>query len=108
MNIDYQFTSTKISQGEKNYIEKKINKINKLLTRNKSEEKKASVEISQDKHSFWKVSITLNIPRKTFRAKKTDNDLLVAVDQTEKALTEQIRRSKERVKDLVRKRKRKA
>ena len=105
MEIVYQLGETRLNKYEQDYIDEKMKKVMRLLTRNKGSEKKINVEIEQDKHSFWNISVTARIPRKVFRVKKSGNKLLGVVDIAEGALSEQIRRENEKVKNLIRKRK---
>lgn len=107
MEIVYQMGTVRLNQQEQDYIDKKIKKASKLLPRNKEEKKRIKVEVQQDKHNFWIISVVVSTPKKTFRVKKSDDDLLVAVDMTEEALAKQIRRDNERTRSLIRKRKRK-
>lgn len=107
MGIVYQLGSVNLNQQEQEYIDKKIKKACRLLPRNKEEKKRISVEIAQDKHKFWKVSVVVSTSKKSFRVKKMNDDLLVATDMAEDALAKQIRRDNEKVKNLKRKRKQK-
>lgn len=104
MGIVYQLGPVKLNEQEQEYIDKRMRKIQRLLTRSKEEEKKINMEISQDKRNFWIVSVTAQIPKKIFRVKKSGNELLEVVDIAEGALSEQIRRNNEKMKNLIRKR----
>ena len=107
MDIQYLFGTAKINDREKGYIEQKITKVERLLGREKPEEVKASVEIDQDKHLFWRISVSVVTPKKVFRVSKKDSDLLQAMDVAEEALMKQIRRKNEKIRDVIRGRKRK-
>lgn len=106
MGIRYLFGSVKLNDGEKEYIERKILKVEKLLRKEKPEEVKINIEVGQDRRLFWKISVNLSTPKKSFRVSKKDSDLFKAVDVTEEALLKQIRRENERVRDTIRARKR--
>ena len=106
MGIVYQLGTIKLNMQEQDYIDRKMKKVEKILIKTKDGEKRINLEISQDKRTFWNVSLTVQIPKKIFRVKKTGNKLLEVVDVAEGAISEQIRRENEKIKDFVRKRKR--
>ncbi len=102
MPIRYLFSSM-INDNEKNYVTTKILKCRKLLSNYPDETLTIEVEIEQDKKGFWRVEVMIKTPHELYRASKQDSDLFKAVDMLEEALMKQIRRNKEKIRDLSRK-----
>jgi ribosomal subunit interface protein len=101
MKTRYLFGEVKVSVGDRNYIEEKIGKIEKLLNGyDSNDELLAEVEANQDKRGFWKLEIMIKTPHNLYRVEKKNNNLTEAMDEVEEVLKKQIRRDKEKVKDL--------
>ncbi len=78
-----------LSEEERNYLEKKIEKIDHKLGKKNSGETMCEVEIEKNKKGFWRVEIMIKTPRDLFRADKEDKDYMVAVDKTVNAIERQ-------------------
>lgn len=102
-NIRYLFSSTRIDDIEKKYVATKILKCRKLLSHYPDETLTIEVELKQDKKGFWNVKTMIRTPHELYRVSKQDGDLFKAVDMLEEALMKQIRRNKEKIRDLSRK-----
>ena len=103
MPTRYLFGSVRLSEKEKDYISEKVLKCRKLLSNYSEEELAMEVEVEQDKKGFWRVEVMIKTPHNLFRVSKNDSDLFKAVDIVEEALMKQIRRNKEKIRDLSRK-----
>ncbi len=98
MRVNYLF-ETKPSDQERDYLEDKIAKVGKLLDAKQDDELMVDVEVSQNRHNFWRVELMVTTPRWKFRAEKEQPTFVEAVDGAKEALMKQIRREKEKVRD---------
>ena len=106
MEMRYLSGAGKINECEKEYLERKISKVNKLLKKEDPNEIRADIEIEQDKRKIWTITATIVISKRSFRVQKKDNNLLKTIDMIEEALMKQIRRQNEKTRDTVRNKKR--
>ncbi len=104
MEIRYLAGANKLNEREKEYIEKKARKTKKLLGEYEPNLLRADLEIKQDKSYFWQIIMSAVIPGSTFRVEKKDKDLRRAIDFADEALLKKIRRTKEKVRDSLRRR----
>ncbi|GEM_PF-1131285 len=102
MEIKYLAGANKLNEMEKAYIEKKAHKTKKLLREFEKGLLRAEFEIEQDKSSFWRIMMSAVVPGKVFRVEKRDKDMRRAIDSADEALLKKIRRSKEKVRDNLR------
>ncbi len=104
MEIRYLTGAEKLNESEKEYIEKKARKSKKLLGDYEPNLLRADLEIKQDKSYFWQIVMSAVIPGVTFRVEKKDKDMKKAIDLADEALLKKIRRTKEKVRDSLRRR----
>ncbi len=100
MEIRYLFNSVKLNDAEKSYLEQKAERIGKLLKNYSENELTYEVEVAQDKKGFFTVEIMIKTPHNLYRARKSDKNLMNATDQADEAMKAQIRRDKDKVKEL--------
>ncbi|MBT3356367.1 HPF/RaiA family ribosome-associated protein [bacterium] len=105
MEIKYLSGASKLNESEKGYIEKKAQKTKKLLGEHEPNLLRAEFEIRQDKSGFWQIVMSAVIPGSKFRVEKKDKDMRKAIDSADEALLKKIRRSKEKKRDSLRRRK---
>lgn len=98
----YFFGSTRVNEQEKEYLTEKVLRCKKLLSNYSKQELSVEVEVEQDKKSFWRVEMMIRTPHELFRVDKRDGDFFKAVDLVSDVLTEQIRRSREKIRDRQR------
>lgn len=101
MRTKYKFSEGNIAQKDMEYIEGRLEKLDKLLSNYDGDaEILCEVEINKDKKDFWNIEIILQTPHKLYRAEETNQVLTEAFDKTEEMLKKQILRDKKRIKDL--------
>lgn len=100
MNINYLMNSVKLNQEEKDYLTGKIEKNRKLLGDYKDDELNCEVDINLDKKNFFRVEIMIKTPHNLYRVVKTADTLMNVTDQIDEVLKKQIRRNKEKVREL--------
>ena len=105
MPTRYLFGSVRVNEKEKEYLTKKVSKCRKLLSNYSDEELSLEVEVGQDKKGFWRIEVMIRTPHELFRVSKQDSDLFRAVDKLKDVLMEQIRRSREKIRDRQRRKK---
>ena len=88
------------------HIEDKIAGVQKVMSESKSHEILTDVEVSKKTHhkkgDVFRAEINMSLEGKLFRAKSTEFDIKVAVDDAVQELTRQVRKSKEKRIDLFR------
>ena len=105
MNVTYLLNGLKLNEKEKEYLEKKLAKVNRFFRDyHNPDELRVKIDINQDKKSFWIVEIMLETPTKIFRVVKNDKDFMTAVDLSHDALLKQLRRFKDKLITLRRRR----
>lgn len=83
------------------YVQEKIDKLEKLLNGyDAQEELMAEVEFDRDKKGFWRLEVMITTPHNKYRVEKINNVLREAMDEAEEVLKKQIRRDREKIKDL--------
>jgi len=104
MNKKYLLNGLKLSDKEEKYLNSKVEKINKFFKDCKDPSAlRLEIDIKQDKKMFWTVEVMLKTPKQLFRAEKTGKTFMIAVDETESALMKQLRRHKDKMIALQRK-----
>jgi ribosomal subunit interface protein len=98
MRVNYAFQAQPTDQ-ERDYLEDKVAKVGKLLDAKQDDELMVDVEVSQNRHNFWRAEIMVTTPHWKFRSEKEQPTFVEAVDGAKEALMKQIRREKERVRD---------
>ncbi len=98
MNIKFLFNGLEVDSDKRAYVEKKVLAVKKMLTT----PERAEVDISQDKHGFYRVEVMLYEPHKSFRAEEVAQTIEAAIDLVEEKLKEQIRDDNEKQRVLSR------
>jgi len=100
MQVNIHTKGLNLSDEEKNYILKKMEKISSLAKRIKDESSTIKVEIDKDKTKSEQDSIhciiNLHVPKETIRAESRAAWVKEAVDLTKKKLLPQIEAYKEK------------
>lgn len=90
-----------MKQEDKNYVQEKVDKLEKLLNGYDSQDElSVEVEFDQDKRGFWRLEIMIKTPHNLYRVEKKNEIISEAMDEAEEVLKKQIRRDRERIKDL--------
>jgi ribosomal subunit interface protein len=100
MKISYLMNSVKLNSSEKEYLAGKVEKNRKLLSDYNDDELYCEVDVSLDKKNFFRVEIMIKTPHHLYRVVKTADTLMNATDQIDEVLKKQIRRNKEKVREL--------
>jgi len=91
MNIKYYFKNTdSIDDETREYIEKKIDSVAKLITIEQTK-----VEIEKQKNGYY-MHVHLDCGRDLFLAEEKDKSINVCIDNIENELKSQIRRNKKK------------
>lgn len=99
MQTKFLLNGLKLHQNEQDYLEERIQKAKRLIPNFDEEQVFPEIEVQKDKKGFWRVELMIKTPYNLYRADKTAKTLLGAADQTEEALTKQIRRKRDKIKD---------
>lgn len=101
MNKKYKFGEGRVSEKEKDYLEQKLSKIEKLLEGYDSQDELlCEIEFQQDKKGFWYLEIMIQTPHNLYRVEETDSELTCAIDKAETALKKQIIRHKDKTREM--------
>jgi len=104
MNINITVKNLELSPAIKEYIEKKMNSLDKFM---KKWETEGSVELNFDagrmtkhhhKGNVYYAEANLKVPGNMIRARKTNEDLHAAIDEVKEVLAEEIKQYKEKIK----------
>jgi len=107
MKINITVKNLELSPALKEYIEKKISSLDKLM---KKWEAKGSVELNFDagrttnhhnKGNVYYAEANLKIPGKMIRVHKINEDLHAAIDVVKEVLAEEIKKYKEKTKSIL-------
>lgn len=93
-----------IDERTREYIEKRIFSIKKLLKEYDGDEPdtlKVEVEIDLDKKGKFRVEVMIKTPRNLYRAEETTESIEGSVDLVENQLKTQIRRKKEEIRTKI-------
>ncbi len=93
MNIRYFYKNAHVDDETKSYIEKRLGKLEKFL----SKILRVEVEIEKDKKNFFRVEIMIKTPHHLFRAEEISKDIKTSADIAVDELKIQIRRKKEKM-----------
>ncbi len=93
MDIKYFFKNTEIDNETRNYIEKRLSTLEKLLNKII----KTEVEVGKDKRGMYRVEVMITVPKNKFRAEEISESVEASVDIVVDELKTQIRRKKEKV-----------
>jgi ribosomal subunit interface protein len=101
MKIREYLNDVKLNLEERDYLTKKIQKIQKgILSNFEDSQIFVDLKVNQNKKKEWSLEVIFNIPRNIFKASQKGFDLREAMDQVEEVLTRQILRKKEKIQDL--------
>lgn len=106
MNIQIRTINCEIDAKTKEYIIKKVGKIKKFL--NENDILNCDVEINMDskhhqKGEIYTTEISIQLPKKLLIVKKTEKDLIKAIDKTQDHLARSIVKYKEKTRGQKRK-----
>ena len=93
MNIRYLYKNVNVDENTKQYIEKRLRKLEKLLKKII----KVEVEIDRDKKGFFRVEVMIKDNKQLYRAEETTKTIEASVDIVVDELKRQIRREKEKM-----------
>jgi len=110
MNIKNNFTlnikatNMELTSAIRNYVEKRMAKLEKLLER--ADRVVIDFEVGQttkhhQKGDIFRAEVTADIEGKIYRASTTEEDLYVAIDKVEQMIFRDIRKSSNRLKTLM-------
>ena len=104
MNTRYLLNGLKLSEKEEAYLEKKTSKVDKFFKECKNpDELRLEIDVKQGKKTFWTIELMLKTPKQLFRAEKIGKTLAIATDEAIDALMEQVRRHKDKMRTINRK-----
>jgi len=89
--------SYKLDESAKNYIKKKIGKLDRLAPRHARKSMRAEVkvaEVNRDRGNKYEAEVLLYVPDRTLTAKDSTMNVLAAVDIVEAKLSAQLRKYK--------------
>jgi ribosomal subunit interface protein len=93
MNIKYLYKNIVISDAQREYIEKRLSPIGKIVEKINVTE----VEVDMDKKSLIRVEVMVRTPRDLFRAEEISESLEGSIDMVAEELKTQITRKKEKI-----------
>ena len=94
MNIKYFFKNVEVENDTRQYIEKKLFSLKKLLD---GKVIKTEVEVGKDKRGMFRVEVMITVPKNKFRAEEISESIEASIDIVVDELKTQIRRKKEKV-----------
>ena len=106
--INIKATNFQLTPELENYVDSKLSHVQKFLNLQGDQEVIAYVEIEKvagahhRQGNIFRAEINLNFRGTTFRASETREEFFVAIDEVVQELIRQIRKTKERRIDLVR------
>ncbi len=98
------FKGLTIDERTREYIEKRILSIKKLLKEydgNKPDTLKVEMEIDLDKKGKFRVEVMIKTPRNLYRAEEITESIEGSVDLVEEQLKNQIRRKKDEIRTKI-------
>lgn len=104
MQVQFFFSNLQVDKRTKDYIQKRINRLEKILNK----VLKCNVELQIDKKGFFRAEIMLETPYDLFRAEEVSESIEGSVDIAVDELAEQIRRHKDKVREISERRARSA
>jgi len=96
MQIRYLYNDLKVNKESREYIEKRLEKLEKLLEKNMGYE----VDIKMNKKGLFRVEVMINVPRKLYRAEETTESIEGSIDIVVDELQQQIRRDKDKTREI--------
>ncbi|MFA5777423.1 MAG: HPF/RaiA family ribosome-associated protein [Parcubacteria group bacterium] len=96
MNIRYLFRETKVDDREREYIEKKLKPLNKLL----SNILQIEIEIDLEKKGKFRIELMICTPYKKYRVEEISESIEGAIDGAAADIKDQIIKDKGKIKTL--------
>lgn len=96
MKMRYFYKNVEVEKKERDYIEKRVGKLEKLLEKVDLYE----IEIDKDKKGMFRAEVMIKVPRKMYRAEETSESIGASIDIVVDELQTQIRRDKEKIRDI--------
>ena len=96
MNIRYLLKKNEVNDRTRNYIEKRLKALEKILKNILQLE----VEIDLDKKGKFRVEVIIKTPYKIYQSEETSESIEGSVDIVERELRDQIVRDKEKIKTM--------
>jgi len=93
MDIKYYFKNIEIDNNVRQYIEKRLSAVEKLLDKII----KTEVEIGRDKKGLFRVEVMITVPKNKFRAEEISESVEASIDIVVDELKTQIRRKKDKI-----------
>jgi ribosomal subunit interface protein len=104
MNTRFLLNGLKLSNKEEKYLDSKVEKINKFFKDCKNPDAlRVEIDIKQDKKTFWTIEIMIKTPKQLFRVEKIGKTFMIATDESIDALMKQLRRHKDKMMTVNRK-----
>lgn len=96
MNIRYLLKQNKVSFQTKNYIEKKLKSLAKIL----KNILQAEVEINLNKKGKFRVEVIIKTPYKIYQSEETSDSIEESVDIVEREIKDQIIKDRGKIKTM--------
>ncbi|MFZ5982293.1 MAG: ribosome hibernation-promoting factor, HPF/YfiA family [Patescibacteria group bacterium] len=96
MEIRYFCKNLTIDGKTLEYIEKRLTRVSRVLDRII----RIELEAELDKKGFYRLEVMIKVPRKLYRAEETSESLESSVDTVVDELLSQIRKDKDRVREV--------
>ncbi len=93
MNIKYLFKNVKVDEKTRDYIEKRLTAVNKILDKII----KTEIEVGKDKRGKFRVEVMITVPKNKFRAEEISDSIEGSIDIVVDELKTQISRRKDKV-----------
>lgn len=93
MNIKYLYKNITLDDNQRDYIEKRLVSVEKLIEKIT----KIEVEVDMDKKGLRRVEVMIYTPRDLFRAEETTESVEGSVDLVVEELKTQITRKKDKI-----------
>ncbi|MFA6183681.1 MAG: ribosome-associated translation inhibitor RaiA [Parcubacteria group bacterium] len=93
MNIKYLYKNVTIMDKQRDYIEKRLLSIKKVV----DNIIKTEVEVDMDKKGLFRVEVMIHTPRDMFRAEETTDSVEGSIDLVVEELKTQITRKKDKI-----------
>lgn len=90
MNVRYLFNGEKVSQKTKDYLAKRIEKLNRFLDKISGIE----IEVEKDKRNFFRVEITVKVPGNAYLSEEISESIEGSLDMALEKIQRQIRKEK--------------
>lgn len=98
LSTRYFYKGVKINGRTKEYIEKRLASVEKLLQNGKEDfEVKREIEIDMDKKGKFRVEVMIDTPYKSYRVTETTESIEGSIDLVRDELECQIRKDKEKL-----------